>query len=46
MTTNFTCELSLMAIKIYKKLKPVQVIGCFKDEGTVNAKLSCMCHMA
>ena len=42
----FPREISYKAIKIYKKLKHTQVMGCFMDEGTVNTKLPCICQMA
>ena len=46
MKTNFPCEVSYKVIKINKKVKHTRVIGCFKDKGTVNAKLPCVCQMA
>jgi hypothetical protein len=40
MKTNLPREVSYKAIKIYKELKHIQVIGCFRDKGSVN-----MCQM-
>lgn len=46
MKTNFAREVSYKATKIYKKQKHIKVTGCFRDKGTLNAKLFCVCQMA